>query len=221
MFYCKPGEILTITPTGTSLTYDMLEFHMDAQEQLLFDALPIAISFLSSPPNFYQLSSLLKNIYYLYHSADRYRMEKMDLHIRDLLYSTASGDEEPDNTSRKGIIYSRIRRLQTVISDDPSAYSSIREAAAFVGLGISQFQSLYKKYANISFLNDLIRARILRACLLLRSTDWTIGRISKELGYENETYFYRQFKQNVGISPGAYRKQDAITIGVRYYSDEY
>ncbi len=58
-----------------------------------------------------------------------------------------------------------------------------------------------------SFKELLVERRIEKACELLTETSVPIGQIIRSLGYENESYFYREFKKRTGLSPSATRKQ--------------
>ena len=57
----------------------------------------------------------------------------------------------------------------------------------------------------IEFLTEL---RIKRAKELLMGTSLKIYNIAEMVGYENPTYFNYLFKQNTGISPGQFRKNE-------------
>ena len=44
------------------------------------------------------------------------------------------------------------------------------------------------------------------ACNLLKTTDKTIGEISDELGFKDQSAFTNFFKQKSGVSPKSYRR---------------
>lgn len=111
-----------------------------------------------------------------------------------------------DSLSPKGLIDRKLRRLRTLISDDPSKDWTIQKAAAYINLSESRFYSLYKQYFGQTFMSDVIRSRINFSCFLLTTTQEPIKEIAKRVGYENESLFYRQFKEKMGISPREYQK---------------
>ncbi len=207
MCYVLPGQTLLLEPLNELGFIDYFEFTMEEQEQHLFSSLPLPQG-LNTPYNFSELSMRLRNMYQLFYSADKYRLQKLDIELQALLYGTASGDEDEASFSRSELFYCRMRRLRRLISDNPTCYKTVASAAAYVGLSVSHFEHLYKQYFSSSYLNDLIRSRIKRSCMLLNTTDWTIARIAKEVGYENEPFFFRQFKRLMGISPNAYRRMN-------------
>lgn len=53
----------------------------------------------------------------------------------------------------------------------------------------------------------IIKKRIRKAQHLLSSTDMSVSQISIEVGYPEYNYFFRIFKERVGITPIQYRKQ--------------
>jgi len=53
----------------------------------------------------------------------------------------------------------------------------------------------------------LLQVRLEQARLLLLKTDWSMSRISEEVGFEYASYFSRCFTALNGISPYQYRKQ--------------
>ena len=205
-FYCTPEHALQIVGTEQLLMLDYVEFALDEEETALFNALPISTLSAFPAANFADLSYHLKQIFTMFYSGDKYRAEKGDAFLRLLLYCTASGDEQPEDTSRIGQLQYRLRQLRRTISDNPNSLCTVAEAASFVQVSPSHFQMLYKQYFNSSYLNDLLHIRIRRACALLKTTDWTVAQIAESLGYEYETYFYRLFKQYTGLSPREYRK---------------
>lgn len=210
---CRTPDIsVQIIPLEDYLFVDYVDFSLDEQELSRLTALPVSLNSPSAPPNFNELSSLLKSIHYLFYSCDKYRQEKLELHLWNLIFSIASGDENVQGLTGSNLLYHQMRQLRKQISDDPNTYTSVCEAANSVNLSVSRFQHLYKQLFSINYLQDLIHVRIKRARMLLQTTDWTVARIARELGYESETFFYRQFRQQVGVSPAEYRKMDILTF---------
>ena len=58
-----------------------------------------------------------------------------------------------------------------------------------------------------SFKELLLDERIKRATEMIKNTDIPIGDIINSVGYENESYFHREFKRIVGVTPLVYRRQ--------------
>ncbi|MBA0053214.1 AraC family transcriptional regulator [Streptomyces sp. AJS327] len=57
---------------------------------------------------------------------------------------------------------------------------------------------------------QLIRhAQVLEAKRLLSSTELTVARVGREVGFEDAAYFCRFFRREVGVSPGEFRRASA------------
>ena len=69
-----------------------------------------------------------------------------------------------------------------------------------------EWMRAYKK-TPLAYRDEL---RIEQAKRLLLRADLSVGEVAEECGFEDESYFVRFFKKNVGITPGAYRKRFAI-----------
>ena len=95
-----------------------------------------------------------------------------------------------------------------ILSYVESSYSTatLSEAAEMLGLSPSYLCRLVTEYFGVSFKKLLTAARFDAACDLLSSTDMPIGEIINRVGYENSSYFQKEFKKRYGITPGAYRK---------------
>jgi len=68
------------------------------------------------------------------------------------------------------------------------------------------FSKLFKKEANINFIDYLTDIRIKNAKYKIRNTNKSIKQISKEVGYNDPNYFSRVFKKQTGYSPSKYKK---------------
>lgn len=99
--------------------------------------------------------------------------------------------------------------LRKAIMNNPEQDWSIADMANQLHLSMGYMQSLYKKKFGISCIDDVIRCRIRKAKDLLTNTDETILSIAAQCGYNNVEHFCRQFKNACGISPGAYRAEQA------------
>jgi AraC-like DNA-binding protein len=85
--------------------------------------------------------------------------------------------------------------------------------SAMAGLSTSNFYLLFKLGTG-STPNDLhIRARMSRACVLLRETDLSVKEVANQLGYDDQFYFSRLFKLVKGLPPRAYRARMARMPG--------
>lgn len=83
---------------------------------------------------------------------------------------------------------------------------SVDKIAAELYLNKNYIAHIFKEETGYSLIAYAILLRINRAKLMLAKTDKSITQIATECGYDDFTYFSRQFKKTTGLTPSAYRK---------------
>ncbi len=83
---------------------------------------------------------------------------------------------------------------------------SLEELAGNVYLNPTYFSNLFYKQMGIRPIEYLTRKRIEQAQLLLLSSDESVQRIAKAVGFKEPSYFSRVFKKRTGLSPLQYRR---------------
>ena len=86
---------------------------------------------------------------------------------------------------------------------------SVNKIADELYLNKNYISHIFKEETGYSLISYVILLRINRAKVLLMKTDHSITEIATECGYDDFTYFSRQFKKSVGMSPSLYRKKYA------------
>ena len=69
---------------------------------------------------------------------------------------------------------------------------------------------IFRRVTGESFGDYLRRVRLEQACRLLRETELTAEQIVYACGLRDVPTFYRQFKSHVGMTPNAYRREEAL-----------
>jgi AraC-like DNA-binding protein/quercetin dioxygenase-like cupin family protein len=72
---------------------------------------------------------------------------------------------------------------------------------------LSVLSKLIKQSTGFTFQELLQRKRFQKAVMLLLDTDLSVEEIAEAVGYENLSYFYRQFKERYGRTPRKYRME--------------
>lgn len=70
---------------------------------------------------------------------------------------------------------------------------------------LSGLSKLIKQGTGFTFQELLMRKRFQKAIKYLMETDLQVEEIAVSIGYENVSYFYRQFKKRYGMTPRQYR----------------
>lgn len=89
-----------------------------------------------------------------------------------------------------------------------SSYSTatLTEAAEMLGLSPTYLSRWIQKNFGVSFKELLMRERFAVASDLLRTAELPIGDIIVHIGYENSSYFHKEFKKRFGMTPNNYRR---------------
>lgn len=72
-------------------------------------------------------------------------------------------------------------------------------------LSLSALSRMIKKSTGFTFQELLMRKRFQKAVMFLVETELPVEEIAVNIGYENHSYFYRQFKARYGMTPNQYR----------------
>ena len=104
--------------------------------------------------------------------------------------------------------YTAMLSLRAELYSTPNKWRSAGEMAKQLGISTSYFAHLYRAYFSGTPAADAVRSRMEIAAELLSSTPYRIGEIAERLGYVDDTYFMKQFKKEMGMTPSAYRKQN-------------
>lgn len=83
---------------------------------------------------------------------------------------------------------------------------SVADIASHVGLSESHFTRKFRAVTNTSPKDYLIRRRLTRAKLLLKTTEIPIKEIAFQVGFNSESHFTNSFTGLNGLSPKEFRK---------------
>ena len=87
---------------------------------------------------------------------------------------------------------------------------TLEDLAKAIGYNKRYFGKMFKKAFNISPLQYVMNKKVMSACQFLIGTNLSVREIAYKLGFENEFYFSRIFKNKTGKSPKAYRQTERI-----------
>jgi AraC-like DNA-binding protein len=83
---------------------------------------------------------------------------------------------------------------------------TLQELGRRYGMNGKYFSDVFKKHTGVSPIDYLIAYRLEQARKLLESTECSVWEIGKNVGYEDEKYFYRLFKRKFSVSPSEWRE---------------
>ena len=101
----------------------------------------------------------------------------------------------------------RIDRASASMRERLTSPPTMRELAAESGYSADYFARIFRQVTGLSPKEFIVRARMERAAALLRESSQTVSQISDALGYQEISFFSRQFKQKFGVSPARFRQK--------------
>ncbi len=102
----------------------------------------------------------------------------------------------------------RFKELITWINGNFAKPLSVREAAARMQVSESYFCRIFKKTTHMSFTEYLNDFRLVRAADIIMGRAHNIADVASEVGFENESYFFRLFKRKYGVTPLKFRQDN-------------
>ncbi len=124
-----------------------------------------------------------------------------------LCYLAAMSDRAETQNERKE---DEERLKKKILNYIRTSYSTatLTEAARMMGLSPSYLSRVLRENLGVGFKELLVQERFEAAKNLLRTTDMPIGDIVNHVGYENSSYFHKEFKRRFGMTPNRYRRND-------------
>ena len=151
------------------------------------------------------LSFCVKKIATEFYSGNPNRMKSV-YHFMFLIFCKAGESLKTKTEERHENYYEILSGVRNRIYSAPYEQRTAESTAHEVRMSVSNFQHLYRKSFGVTLFQDIIKARVEYACMLLETTALSAVEISQMSGYNHYAHFVRQFKETVGMSPSDYRK---------------
>ena len=127
----------------------------------------------------------------------------------ELLYHIARQLRDADSIRSELVLQKdRTARLSPVLQYVERNYAdsiTLREAAVLAKMSVPQFVSLFKKVAGMSFVSYLTHVRLSRSVRLLKESSLTIAEVAYQVGFSDQSYFDRRFKDAFSQTPRDFR----------------
>lgn len=199
-------KIQSYFPNGQEFLHDFIHFNTESRaEEMLIHTLPLGNPFKLSAPE--RITSILSAIIEERNHVDsKYNKNILDNLAIAFIYLLKS-DVEREHIGDLGKHYADMVAIRNDIYHSPEKNRTVEEACKSVYLSRSHFQHLYKRYFGISFVEDVINARIDFAKKLLLTGSLSISDIAERCGYKSSSHFIRQFGNEVGMSPDKFKNK--------------
>ncbi len=128
--------------------------------------------------------------------------------IHDLHYNMTVEFTKRMRQIQSGTKYSRTTlQLLDYISDHLHERIFVEEIAAAVGKSVPYISRLFAKEMGTTLSDYITQKKIETAASMLQFSDYTALEISSFLSFSSQSYFIKQFKKYIGITPKEYRER--------------
>lgn len=103
----------------------------------------------------------------------------------------------------------RLNKVYKYVLDNIQHEISLSKAASAANLSTAAFCRYFRKRTNKTFVQFLNEIRVGQACRLLVNENNSVSDICYTCGYNNNSYFIRQFRKITGFTPLNYRRKFA------------
>jgi AraC-like DNA-binding protein len=100
----------------------------------------------------------------------------------------------------------RLNRVYRFLINNFKQEISLKDAASVANLSPSAFCRYFKERTNKTFLQLLTEIRIGHACRLISNNNYPVSDICYVVGFNNVSYFIKQFRKVTGTTPLAYKQ---------------
>ncbi|OWA37273.1 hypothetical protein B9G55_04195 [Saccharibacillus sp. O16] len=133
-------------------------------------------------------------------------LEQLRQHVRDTIRRAAAGSLPEAAAAESAAHSTHVAFLLEQIRDHYAEELSLKTLSQRLNLHPNYLGQLFQQETDSNFSDALNRRRIERATSLLLHTDRRTAEIGTEVGYLDNSYFYRQFKKYTGLSPTEMRQ---------------
>jgi AraC-like DNA-binding protein len=103
----------------------------------------------------------------------------------------------------------RVGNVIGALENDFSRDWKLDDLLKIANMSRSNLMRVFRKATGQPPIEYLVRLRVQRSMEMLLNTDLSITEIAMEIGFNDSSYFTRQFRKINGLSPSAYRKRRA------------
>ncbi|MCD8021169.1 MAG: AraC family transcriptional regulator [Clostridiales bacterium] len=148
------------------------------------------------------MDNIIYSIYYKQNNEDNILAIAMGLIFLHLLSNAEQGHVTIDEKEANMLIMT----VRQYIADE-FQNGTLKELGCRTGYSVPALSRLIKRYTGTTFKEMQAKYRMETAMKLLSETDQPISEIAITVGYENQSFFYKRFRREIGLTPNEFRKQ--------------
>jgi len=106
----------------------------------------------------------------------------------------------------KPLIHLAVTYIKEHLNED----LTVKETARILGVNANYLSAQFRKNMGLTFIDFIHKERIAQAAALLKHTNLQIQQIASIIGYNNTSYFTKQFLHFQGLNPSQFRREGVI-----------
>jgi len=194
--------------SGEGFRNDWLHLNSQAvQKTMEKTGLPLNEIFtVSNPP---AISHIIAEIMTEPHQEKPHHRELLACKVTELILMTSRHLQLARHRATSPVEYAHHERFCTIrqkLHDTFADRWTVEAMAKMAHLSPNRFAVLYRKFFNVTPMDDLIHMRLREAERLLIQGRMTVSEIAEQCGFNNLNYFSRLFKARTGRTPRESRK---------------
>ena len=124
------------------------------------------------------------------------------------LYQTEIKDEKITKRTYTDTQIRVVRNIKNTLTRDISSYVSLDVLSASYGINLTILKNCFKDMYGRPLYSWYREYKFQRAQELIKNTDYPMSKIAHMVGYKSSSKFSKAFKQEIGVLPSTYRKNN-------------
>ena len=152
-----------------------------------------------------ELSRLVRRAHVLMDAPDAGMLEKQTAFLSMLNFWVSRHSADPPRMTTPGSEHRAVRLAREFIEDNAHKDLKLKDLALEAGLSPFHLARTFKSSVGIPPHAYLIQARVRKAKALLTGLK-SLAQIAAETGFADQSHLTREFRRQVGLTPGGFRK---------------
>lgn len=137
--------------------------------------------------------------------------------IFEIMHRISKNVEPISQNSSSANKIKRLKKILSFIQENFEHRISIEEAASICSLSESRFMQMFHQETGMSFIQYLNDFRLESCAAQLKRTSKSVTEIAFENGFDNISYFIRQFKKKYSCTPLSFRRSCKTKVDLSSY----
>ena len=129
-------------------------------------------------------------------------LEEVDRFVFDTIRRYCELATEHIYPNLKPLVHLTVAYIKNYLTDNINVKTTAKE----LGVNANYLSTMFKREMGMTFIDFLNKERVRQAAALMENTDLQIQEIATSVGYNNGSYFAKQFKKHYDLSPIEYKK---------------